>query len=156
MFLTPGPMGDEWVMDALTAGALDCFPSQGPLPMLLAKLKVMVRISRQQAILPSDGREQTLLELVGGAAHELSQPLAGAHLLLDLMERQKGHPSPEQMSRLREFLNHTAAILDQIRGLRVYVTKPYPAGGLILDLERSHKASGAHEGYHPAKPEGSE
>lgn len=148
--------GEAWVSKALDAGALDHLAKPYVLPELVAKLRVMVRLTRQQVALSLSERHQALLEVTGGAAHELSQPLAAAKLLIDLIERQQGHPTSEQMAQLREFVNRTAVILNQIRGLRIYVTKPYPASGPILDLERSREISGAHEAQSKAKDAGSE
>lgn len=157
IFLSAHRVGDDWITRGLDAGALDYLGKPYSLPELIAKLRVMVRLSRQQAALSESQRQDALMEVAGGAAHELSQPLASARLLLDILERQRGHPSPEQMSQLRDFVDRTGSILDQIRNLRVYVTKPYPAGGPILDLERSREASGAHAAYRPpSKPGGRE
>lgn len=156
VFLSAVRADDTAVAQWMDAGALDYLPKPCPLPELVAKLRVMVRLSRQQEALAQTQRQEALMEVAGGAAHELSQPLAAARLLLDRLERQREHPSPEQMSQLRDFVDRTASILDQIRGLRVYVTKPYPASGPILDLKKSREISGAHAGLKTAKPEGSE
>ncbi|HET6329385.1 MAG TPA: response regulator [Holophagaceae bacterium] len=156
VLLTGNPAEEGWITQGLEAGALDYLPKSASQVHIVSKLKVLVRLSRQQAALSASERQEALLEVTGGAAHELSQPLASARLLLDILERQKEHPSPEQMSQLRDFIDRTASILDQIRGLRVYVTKPYPSSGPILDLEKSREASGAHAAYRPAKPGGSE
>ena len=148
--------GEDWIARGLEAGALDFLSKPCPLPELIAKLRVLVRLSRQQAALSESQRQEALLEVAGGAAHELSQPLAAARLLLDRLERQHEQPTPAQMAQLRDFVDQTASILEQIRSLRIYVTKPYPAGNSILDLERSREASGAHQAYRPAKRGGSE
>lgn len=156
VFLSGQPTGEEWITRGLEAGAIDFLLKPCVVPELIAKLRVLVRLSRQQAALSESQRQAALLEVTGGAAHELSQPLAAARLLLDRLERQREQPTPAQMAQLRDFVDQTASILDQIRGLRIYVTKPYPAGSQILDLERSREASGAHQAYRPAKPRGKE
>lgn len=156
VFLSAVRADDAAVAQWMDAGALDYLPKPCSLPDLVAKLQVMVRLSRQQEALTQTQRQEALMEVAGGAAHELSQPLAAARLLLDRLERQREHPSPEQMSQLRDFVDRTASILDQIRGLRVYVTKSYPASGPILDLKKSREISGAHSGLRTTKPEGSE
>lgn len=143
MFLSAHRAEEEWVAKGLEAGALDYLVKPYALPELIAKLRVMVRLSRQQAALAASERQEALLEITGGAAHELSQPLAAAQLLFDRLDRQKAHPSAEQMAQLRNLLDRAAKILGQIQGLSVYVTKPY-ATGQIMDVEKSHEASGAH------------
>jgi DNA-binding response OmpR family regulator len=156
VFLSAVRADDAAVVQWMDAGALDYLPKPCPLPELVAKLRVMVRLSRQQEALTETQRQEALMEVAGGAAHELSQPLAAARLLLDRLERQRAHPSPEQMSQLRDFVDRTASILEQFRGLRTYVTKAYPASGPILDLKKSREVSGAHMGLKATKPEGSE
>lgn len=156
VLLSGHPVAEDWITRGLEAGAIDFLPKPCIVPELIAKLRVLVRLSRQQAALSESQRQEALLEVAGGAAHELSQPLAAARLLLDRLERQPEQPTPAQMAQLRDFVDQTALILDQIRSLRIYVTKPYPAGNPILDLERSREASGAHQGYRPAKPRGKE
>ena len=156
VFLSGMRAGDTSVAKWMEAGALDYLPKPCPLPDLIAKLRVMVRLSRQQVALSASERHGALVEVTGGMAHELSQPLAAARLLLDRLERQRTSPTAGQMSQLRDFLDRTALILDQIRGLRVYVTKPY-AKGQIMDIEKSREASGFHAAYRSSfNPDGSE
>jgi len=151
IFLSAIRADDASVSAWMEAGAIDYLPKPCPPAELAAKLRMMVRLSRQQAALIDGERQAALLAVAGGAAHELSQPLAGARLLLDRLERRHEPPTPEQMSQLRDFVDRTASILDQIRSLRVYVTKSYAAGSTILDLEKSREISGAHEAYKPSK-----
>ena len=139
----------------LEAGALDYLPKPCPRTDLVAKLQVMVRLSRQQAALSASERQEALLEVTGGAAHELSQPLAAARILLDRLERQRTAPTPEQMGQLRDFLDRTSTILGQIKSLQTYVTRPY-LSGRIMDVERSREASGGHAAYGAGDRKGGE
>lgn len=154
IFLSAVRADDASVSAWMESGALDYLTKPYVHAELIAKLRVMVRLSRQQAALAEHDRQEALVEVAGGAAHELSQPLAAAMILLDRLERQKGPPMPEQMAQLRELLERTGSILAQIQGLRAFVTKPY-ATGRILDIKKSHEASGNHAGYTP-KGRGSE
>jgi CheY-like chemotaxis protein len=150
VFLSGLPQSRKAADDWMEAGALDFLQKPCSGPELLAKLQVMVRLSRQQTALAASERKEALLEIAGGAAHELSQPLAAAQLLLDRLERQHEAPTPEQMGQLRDLLDRTSTILSQIKGLQTYVTRPYPTGR-IMDIERSAEASGSHAGYDPAE-----
>lgn len=143
MFFSAMRTGEDWVTRGLEAGGMDYLPKPYSFVELLAKLRMMVRLSRQQQALAQTQRHQALLEVAGGAAHELSQPLASAQLVLERMERQSGPPTPEQVAKLRDLMDRTANILYQIQTLRTYVTKPY-AQGQIMDLQESHRASGLH------------
>ena len=155
VFLSGTPIGHGSIATWLEAGALDYLSKPCSQLDLVAKLRVMVRLSRQQAVLAASERHEALVEVAGGAAHELSQPLAAARLLLDRLERQRTSPTPEQMSQLRDFVDRTASILGQIKGLRTYVTKPY-LSGKIMDIEKSHEASGHHTAFGTANQGGSE
>ena len=148
VFLSGQRPGEETIGEWMEAGALDYISKPCSQRELVAKLSVMVRLSRQQAALAASERQEALLEIAGGAAHELSQPLAAARLLLDRLGRQRVAPTPEQMGQLRDFIDRTATILSQIKGLQTYVTRPYPSGR-IMDLERSHEVSGSFRAYNP-------
>lgn len=136
IFLSAMRVGEDWVTQGLEAGGMDYLTKPYSFPELLAKLRMMVRLSRQSAAVMAAERQQTLFEVAGGAAHELAQPLAAAQILADQLARQNAPASPEQIEQLRAFLGQTARILHQIQSLRTYVTKPY-ATGQILDLAQS-------------------
>ena len=143
IFLSGYRVKEDVVLAGLEAGGMDFLPKPYSLPELVAKLKMMVRLSRQHQALTEHQRHQVLVEVAGGAAHELAQPLASAQLLLDTLAKKGTSPSPGQMAQMRDFVARTAAILHQIQGLNTYVTKPY-AEGAIMDLEQSHLASGPY------------
>lgn len=148
VFLSGLRPGEETIDEWMEAGALDYISKPCSQTELAAKLAVMVRLSRQQAALSASERREAMLEVTGGTAHELSQPLAAARLLLDRLDRQRVAPTPEQMGQLRDFLDRTSTILSQIKSLQTYVTRAYPLGR-IMDLERSQEASGSYRAYTP-------
>jgi signal transduction histidine kinase len=106
---------------------------------LVAKLRMMVRLSRQRQAALAGERHRALLEIAGGMAHELAQPLATAQVLLDQLIQRSGPPSGDQLADLRRCLGSTTAILRQIQNLHTYITKPY-ASGRILDLDQSSRS----------------
>jgi PAS domain S-box-containing protein len=84
-------------------------------------------------------RLKTLLEIAGGAAHEINQPLTAilgyAEMSMDLLE--PDHPT-------REYQDHVAAaalrineILKRMQAVKGYRTRPYADGHQIVDFERS-------------------
>ena len=101
-------------------------------------MRVMVRLSRQERALLEAQRQEALLEVAGGAAHELAQPLASAQILLDQLDLTGNAPTPAQLKLVKECLEEVAKVLHQIQNLHTYVTKPY-ADGRILDLDRSSR-----------------
>ncbi len=140
IFISAYRIGGEAMVAGLEAGGMDYLSKPYSLPELLAKLRMMVRLSRQQRAVLESERQRALLEVAGGAAHELSQPLSRVQLMVDQWELQGARPTPEQISQVQEILSKVNGMLHQFQNLRTYVTKPY-ATGEILDLEESHRAS---------------
>ena len=138
IFLSAMRAGESWVTQGLEAGGMDYLVKPHSFSELLAKMRVMVRLSRQERALLAAQRQEALLEVAGGAAHELSQPLASAQILLDHLDMSGGIPTPAQLKLVRECLSEVATVLRQIQNLHTYVTKPY-AEGRILDLARSSR-----------------
>jgi two-component system, sensor histidine kinase and response regulator len=136
IFITAVRFGGDWVTAGLEAGGNDYLYKPYALPELLAKLRMMVRLSRQDAAALEGERHRTLLEVAGGLAHELSQPLATAQLLLDQLLKHPDRSGPRQLAELRDCLSLTSDLLHQVQNLHTYITKPY-AHGRILDLKAS-------------------
>lgn len=133
MFLSALRVGDDWVARGLEAGGLDYLTKPYAFQELLAKLKLMVRLFRQEQALVREARQRTLLEVAGGAAHELAQPLATSRILADLLVDGGGSLNLQQARALRDSLDHACSILRRLQDLDGYATKPY-ARGDILDL----------------------
>lgn len=141
IFLSAMRVGEDWITQGLEAGGMDYLTKPYSFPELLAKLRMMVRLSRQNEALMASERQRALVEVAGGAAHELSQPLASAQILADQLAKQNAPATTEQIQQLRSFLGQTAGILHQIQHLQSYVTKPY-ATGQILDIAQSSGGKG--------------
>jgi DNA-binding response OmpR family regulator len=139
IFLSAVRIGQDWVSEGIEAGGIDYLVKPYTFSELLAKLRMMVRLSRQDAASLAGERHQALLEVAGGTAHELAQPLAAAQLLLDLILKNPEAPSREQLAALRNNLASTTRVLTQIQNLHTYITKPY-AAGRILDLALSSQS----------------
>jgi DNA-binding response OmpR family regulator len=139
IFLSAVRIGQDWISEGIEAGGIDYLVKPYAFPELLAKLRMMVRLSRQDKAALAGERHRALLEVAGGTAHELSQPLATAQLLLDQLLKSPESPSPELLSSLRDNLVSTTRVLTQIQNLHTYITKPY-ATGRILDLAQIGRA----------------
>jgi len=142
IFLSAVRIGQDWVSDGIEAGGIDYLVKPYAFSELLAKLRMMVRLSRQDQAAIAGERHRALLEVAGGTAHELAQPLAKAQLLVDQILRNEASPSHEQLIALRESLGSTNRVLAQIQHLHTYITKPY-ATGRILDLALSSQGPDA-------------
>lgn len=136
IFLSAVRVGQDWVAEGIEAGGLDYLVKPYAFSELLAKLRMMIRLSRQDQAAIAGERHRALLEVAGGTAHELAQPLASAQILVDQILKNTEHPSREQLNALRDTLACTNHVLAQIQHLHTYITKPY-ATGRILDLELS-------------------
>lgn len=138
IFLSAMRGSEEWITRGFEAGGLDYLVKPHAFPELLAKMRVMVRLSRQERALLAAQRKEALLEVAGGAAHELAQPLASAQILLDQLDLSGRSPTPAQLKLVKSCLADVGKVLHQIQNLHTYVTKPY-ADGRILDLARSSR-----------------
>ncbi len=139
IFISAVRIGQDWIAEGIEAGGIDYLVKPYTFSELLAKLRMMVRLSRQDAASLAGERHRALLEVAGGTAHELAQPLATAQLLLDQILQNPGAPSRDHLAMLRDTLASTNRVLAQIQNLHTYITKPY-ATGRILDLARSSQA----------------
>ncbi len=138
IFVSAVRIGEDWVYRGIEAGGIDYLVKPYAFSELLAKLRMLVRISRQHQAALAGERQHALLEVAGGMAHELAQPLATAQVLLDRMAKATALPSPEDLDDLRRCLATTNGILHRIQHLNSYITKPY-ASGRILDLDLSSR-----------------
>jgi CheY-like chemotaxis protein len=138
IFISAVRIGEDWVAQGIEAGGIDYLVKPYAFSELLAKLRMMVRLSRQRQAALTGERNRALLEVAGGMAHELAQPLATAQVLLDQLIKRPAPPTAEQLAELRRCLANTNTILHQIQNLHTYITKPY-ASGRILDLALSSK-----------------
>jgi two-component system cell cycle response regulator len=138
IFISAVRIGEDWITAGIEAGGMDYLTKPYAVSELKAKLSMMVRLSRQRQAALAGERHRALLEVAGGTAHELAQPLASAQILLDSLLHTSTPPSKDQLSELRDCLANTNRILHQIQNLHTYITKPY-ASGRILDLAQSSR-----------------
>lgn len=136
IFISAVRVGIDWVAEGIEAGGIDYLVKPYALSELLAKLRMMVRLSRQDQAALAGERHRALLEVAGGTAHELAQPLAKAQLLLESVLKSGSCGDNPQLESLRDCLAQTGRVLQQIQNLHTYITKPY-AQGRILDLALS-------------------
>ena len=139
IFISSKRIGEDWVLRGIEAGGIDYLVKPYAFSELIAKLRMMVRLTRQRQAALAGERHRALLEIAGGMAHELAQPLATAQVLLDQLIKRPAPPTVEQLAELRRCLANTNTILHQIQNLHTYITKPY-ASGRILDLDQSSRS----------------
>jgi DNA-binding response OmpR family regulator len=138
IFISAVRIGEDWVKEGIESGGIDYLTKPYVLSELMVKLRMMVRLSRQREAALAGERNRALLEVAGGTAHELAQPLASAQILLDRILKASAPPTLEELNDLRACLENTNRVLHQIQNLHTYITKPY-AAGRILDLALSSR-----------------
>ncbi|NTV74233.1 MAG: response regulator [Holophaga sp.] len=138
IFISAVRIGEDWVKEGIDSGGIDYLVKPYVFSELLVKLRMMVRLSRQRDAALAGERNRALLEVAGGTAHELAQPLASAQILLDRFIKSSTPPTPSELRDLRDCLESTNKVLHQIQNLHTYITKPY-ASGRILDLALSSR-----------------
>jgi len=150
IFISAVRIGEDWVKEGIESGGIDYLIKPYVLSELLVKLRMMVRLARQREAALAGERHRALLEVAGGTAHELAQPLAAAQILLDRILKSPQPPSTRELQDLRECLESTNKILHQIQNLHTYITKPY-AQGRILDLALSSRPPFPATGIRPVE-----
>lgn len=146
IFLSAVRVGQDWITEGIEAGGIDYLIKPYAFPELLAKLRMLVRLRRQDEAALAGERHRALLEVAGGTAHELAQPLAAAQILVDHILKNPEPPTRQQMLALRECLSSTGRVLSQIQHLNTYITKPY-VKGRILDLALSSQGLGPEDNF---------
>ena len=94
-------------------------------------------------------RLQTLLEISGGAAHEINQPLTAilgySEMAMDALDKE--HQAYSYQKHIADASVRISNILKRMQAIREYRTRPYANGHQIVDFERS---SQEEEGATPA------
>jgi C4-dicarboxylate-specific signal transduction histidine kinase len=84
-------------------------------------------------------RLNTLLEIAGGAAHEINQPLTAilgyAEMAMDILT--EDHLAYTYQQHIAEASLRVNGILKRMQAIREYRTRPYADGHQIVDFQQS-------------------
>ncbi len=88
-------------------------------------------------------RCRAVVEMAGAAAHELAQPLTTLVLGLERLAREAGVNSPlgKRVIRLRQEAERLGELVERIRRVRAYITRPYLGEMTIVDICAASNAS---------------
>ena len=91
-------------------------------------------------------RLTTLLEIAGGAAHEINQPLTAIMGYAEMSQARLESESPihAHQQNIIDASIRISEILKRMQAIRSYQTKPYTHGHNIVDLAESSKEEGAN------------
>ncbi len=140
IFLSAIRVGEEWVTEGLAAGAMDYLTKPYAFPELLAKLQMMIRLSRQQKALLLAERQRALFEIAGGAALEVAPYLRDAQGMVEAWREDGREPKSGEIEELNHCLIQIHRVLSQIQSLRNYVTKNHGLNR-VLDLAGSSQGT---------------
>lgn len=104
---------------------------------LRPQLRLEEELSSAQAKAALSERQRAALEVAGGAAHAMNQPLTAIIGSIELMIRRRLPAAQEDLQLLLSEVERMAAIVDKLGRVTRYETEPYIEGRAILDLERS-------------------
>lgn len=111
---------------------------------LRERLRMEETLQRAQKQIEVSERQAAVVELAGGAAHELNQPLTSILGSAELMQRKITHDSPIAGS-VRTILaeaERMAEIVRKLGQITRYERKPYVGVSHIVDLDASSKSGG--------------
>ena len=91
-------------------------------------------------------RLKTLLEIAGGAAHEINQPLTAilgyAEMTQNILEKDPDHSGHKYQQQIINATLRINDILKKMQTIRSYQTRPYTHGHNIVDFEQSSNEEG--------------
>ncbi|MEL7370831.1 MAG: PAS domain S-box protein [Myxococcota bacterium] len=117
---------------------------------IFADLRSQIRLEEElttaQAKAALSERQRAALEVAGGAAHALNQPLTAIMGGVELMLRKMPAvaPSPRELQTMLAEVERMATIVDKIGRVTRYETEPYIEGRAILDIDRSSAPAGGN------------
>ena len=80
---------------------------------------------------------EAMMTTAAGICHEMSQPLTSALITLQLLRQTDNSKISDDVYTIETSLLQARVILDKLRALTRYETKPYLGEELILDIDRS-------------------
>lgn len=123
-------LGDSTdVVAGLEAGANDYVVKPVNFTVLLARVRVCLRIKRSVALLMEAERDRVMLETLGRACEQIAQPMTAITVLLEMLVR---HPLPEpdalraELSQVLDVTKEAAGIIHRLRAVATSKSVPYP------------------------------
>ncbi|MBI5186987.1 MAG: response regulator [Nitrospinae bacterium] len=106
-------------------------------------LETIDQLKKTQNELIDSKRMLALTEMAGAVAHEISNPLCAIVTNIEVLLKIAGkdHPHYKILNEVLKLLDRVAKVMDNIRSIRSYKTKPYLNDYRIIDLEESAENS---------------
>lgn len=135
----------EDIVRGLDAGANDYVVKPIIFPVLLARMGVAMRIQRSVRLLTEADRQRVMIQTLGEACHQLSQPMQAVMVTLEDLIRNPRANAGQIISELREVQSWTREVSDVIHRLQAVGTErsvPYLQRMEMLD-EGTPESQGA-------------
>jgi DNA-binding response OmpR family regulator len=126
----------EDVVRGLEAGANDYVVKPIVFPILLARMGVAMRVQRSVRLLTEADRQRVLIETLGEACHQLSQPMQAVLVTLEDLIRNPRAQAGQMLSELVEIKKWTLEVSEVIHRLQAVGTArslPYTQRMELLD-----------------------
>ena len=96
-------------------------------------------ILENQKSLLEEERLKVLLQMAGATAHELNQPLTVLLVNIELLQTLRENPEKQRVyvKEIEAAGKKIAEIVKKVQDIRKYESKPYVAGGSIIDLHQT-------------------
>ena len=138
-----GELGDKTI--GFGRGADDYLVKPFDIEEVLARIEVQLRILQLERERDVINRHQTQVAMVGAAAHELSQPLAGASGYLQLLQsgvrsgRLQADGVGDRLEQIRGCLTKTRSLADKMTQLESVELEDYACGLYIVNIHGEQK-----------------
>ena len=129
----------EWTLAAFSVGSETYFSG--------VARDLSDRHSAEERRMESE-RLKTLLEIAGGAAHEINQPLTAilGYAEMVMCTLAEDHPVYAYQKHIADAALRINETIKQMQAIREYRTRPYANGHEIVDFDRSSGGEGTRDG----------
>jgi DNA-binding response OmpR family regulator len=126
----------EDIVRGLEAGANDYIVKPITFPVLLARMGVAMRIQRSIRLLMEADRQRVMIQTLGEACHQLSQPTQAVLVTLDDMIRHPRSDARELIAELadvKKWVSEVAGVIHRLQAVGTMRSVPYVERVQLLD-----------------------
>ncbi|WP_269523840.1 response regulator transcription factor [Coraliomargarita parva] len=136
----------EAIVESLEAGANDYMTTFGNIRVLLARIRVLLRMRDSYRTEIRHQQHRVMHESLGAACHHLSQPLTLVATRIDLLVKKADRehtPDLDELKELQRWIRASTRELERLNRVTQYRTTPYFGEARILDLGKKEEEASA-------------